>query len=232
MDNPIILAIETSGAACSAALLVGANLYYRFEQTQREHTRLILPMVESLLLEASISLQEINAIAVGRGPGSFTGVRIAVSVAQGLGFALQCPIYPISTLTALAFQAGNDQPEEIVVIPAIDARIQEIYAAVYQVKQSEISCLQAEHICAENELFALCDLSNKKIVAIGSGWDLKYPQKGMSGVQLLSQRYPDAKHIGLIAKKQWQQGILGMSAKNVLPVYLRDQVAQKSEITF
>ena len=97
-----LLALDTATEACSAALLLGDTLLARYEESKRGHAELILPMVDALLTEAGLSLRELDCLAVGRGPGAFTGVRIAVSVAQGLAFGAQRPIVPISDLAALA----------------------------------------------------------------------------------------------------------------------------------
>ncbi|MBN9287072.1 MAG: tRNA (adenosine(37)-N6)-threonylcarbamoyltransferase complex dimerization subunit type 1 TsaB [Gammaproteobacteria bacterium 39-13] len=231
--EPIILAIETATSACSAALLVGDSLYGRFEQTQRAHTQLILPMIESLLHEAKVSRQALQMIAVGRGPGSFTGVRIAVSCAQGLGFGLNLPIYPISTLEALCFQLQQEIKEDnYVVVPALDARMQEIYASAFIVENQNISSLHPEAIYAPHTLLNEMQLPKKNIKAIGSGWDT-YFQEIVSldlnqEVQLMGKRHPDARHIVQLAKMRWEKGEHGVLAQDLLPVYLRDNVAEKS----
>jgi len=213
---PIILAIETATPACSAALIMGERVLSRFEVTQNQHIQLILPMIESLLFEAKVTLHDITAIAVGRGPGSFTGVRIALSVAKGLGYGLHLPIYPISTLEALAYQVKETGEENSIIVPAIDARMGEIYVAVYQIKSKKLNSLQEEHICSPTNFINNMNFPGEKIVTIGSGWESP----------VLANGYPRAKHIGLIAYEQIEKGITGDTAMNVLPVYLRDKVAE------
>src|SRR6187455_1632322 len=92
-----LLALDTATEACSAALLIGGEVIERSEIAPRRHAELILPMIESLLGEAGISRRQIDAIAVGRGPGAFTGVRLAISVAQGLALGLDVPVLPVSS---------------------------------------------------------------------------------------------------------------------------------------
>ncbi len=218
----ILLAIETATHACSAALIHGDELYCRFQLAPKEHAHLILPMVSSLLEEAGISAAEIQRIAVGRGPGSFTGVRIAMSVAQGLGFGWNVPLFSISTLAALAFQAQEHKifTKDTLIIPALDARMQEVYMGGYRF---DGKLIEAESVGSPAKLNLY---QEHNIIAIGSGWDVYHPHH----VALISDCHPHAKHVALIALQQWQDGVEGINAMNALPVYLRDQVAVKSKI--
>ncbi|MGB1311163.1 MAG: tRNA (adenosine(37)-N6)-threonylcarbamoyltransferase complex dimerization subunit type 1 TsaB, partial [Leucothrix sp.] len=131
-----ILAIETATEACSAALYHDGGIISRYELAPRKHTQLILPMMDSLLAEAGLSKQALDAIAFGRGPGAFTGLRIAVGVTQGLALALDRPVIPISSLAAMAQQvldATVDLASAMLdYIPAIDARMGEVYWARYK----------------------------------------------------------------------------------------------------
>ncbi|HET6545683.1 MAG TPA: tRNA (adenosine(37)-N6)-threonylcarbamoyltransferase complex dimerization subunit type 1 TsaB, partial [Rhodanobacteraceae bacterium] len=103
-----LLAVETATESCSAALLAGTTLLTRSELAPRRHAELLLPMCESLLAEAGIARSALDAIAVGRGPGAFTGVRLALSAAQGMALALDIPVVPVSSLAALALDAPAD----------------------------------------------------------------------------------------------------------------------------
>ena len=107
MNELKILAVDTATEACSAALLVGDKVFSRWEEAPRDHTRKILPMVQAVLEDAGISLSDLDAIAFGRGPGSFTGVRIGIGVAQGLAFGAGVPLIGISTLAAMAQEIGR-----------------------------------------------------------------------------------------------------------------------------
>ncbi len=216
--KPIILAIETATDACSAALVVDQQIYCRYELAPKAHTDLILPMIRALLLEANLALEDITALAVGRGPGSFTGVRIAISLAQGMAYGLNVPVYPVSTLEALARQALERNTEKTRIIPALDARMSEIYTAVYD---GMLNCIVSERVCSPQDLCIAYPHHN--ILAIGSGWDA-YPDRAIPHIP---HCHPQAKHIAQIALQQINQGLPGLPAEKVLPIYLRDNVAKR-----
>src|SRR5215475_15572992 len=114
-----LIAIETATENCSAALLHEGRLLERSQLAPRRHAELILPMIDSLLAEAGVSRRQLDAIAVGRGPGAFTGVRLAISVAQGIALGLDVPVVPVSSLAALAQDAP---PGDASILAVIDAR--------------------------------------------------------------------------------------------------------------
>lgn len=122
-----LLAIETATEACSIAVLVDGAVIERFEIAPRRHTELALPWAEALLAEAGIAKSQLDAIAVGRGPGAFTGVRLAIALAQGIALALDRPLLPVSTLAALAMRSSGGR-----ILAAIDARMGEIYIAGFR----------------------------------------------------------------------------------------------------
>ncbi|MFT4257482.1 MAG: tRNA (adenosine(37)-N6)-threonylcarbamoyltransferase complex dimerization subunit type 1 TsaB [Pseudoxanthomonas sp.] len=121
-----LLAFETATEACSVALSIDGDVIERFEIAPRRHAELALPWAEQLLAEAGIAKSQLDAIAVGRGPGAFTGVRLAVALAQGIALALDLPVLPVSTLRALAVQGEGR------ILAAIDARMGEIYVATFR----------------------------------------------------------------------------------------------------
>jgi len=122
-----LLAFDTSTEACSVALWIDGEMRERYEVAPRRHTELVLPWAEELLAEAGIAKAQIDAIAVGRGPGAFTGVRLAVALAQGMALALDRPVLAISTLAALAMRAVPAAHANAEILAAIDARMGEIY---------------------------------------------------------------------------------------------------------
>ena len=136
-----LLAIETATEACSVAVLVGGQVRERFAIAPRRHAELVLPWAEELLAEAGIARSALDAIAVGRGPGAFTGVRLAIALAQGIALALDRPLLPVSTLAVLAAQ-GPDGP----VLAALDARMGEVYLGAFQVQGGDVIALAPENV--------------------------------------------------------------------------------------
>ena len=126
-----LLAIDTSSVACSVALAYGGEISERYEEQPREHTRLLVPMIESVLQDAGIELAQLDAIVLGNGPGSFIGMRIAASVAQGLAHGAGLGIVPVSSLAAVAAEVFTDRPEEYVAV-AQDAHMSEVYFGLFR----------------------------------------------------------------------------------------------------
>ncbi|MFA0231771.1 tRNA (adenosine(37)-N6)-threonylcarbamoyltransferase complex dimerization subunit type 1 TsaB, partial [Vibrio sp. 10N.261.45.A7] len=125
-----ILAVDTATENCSVALVIGDQVFARSEEAPRDHTKKILPMVDEVLKEANVALTDLDAIAFGQGPGSFTGVRIGIGIAQGLAFGADLPMIGVSTLAAMA-QGSYRKFGETHVATAIDARMSEVYWARY-----------------------------------------------------------------------------------------------------
>ena len=133
-----LLAFETATEACSVALWIDGCVRERFELAPRRHAELALPWADALLREAGIAKSQLDAIAVGRGPGAFTGVRLAIAIAQGIALALERPVVGVSTLAALAMQADGDR-----VLAAIDARMGEVYLGAFERDADGMSALDA-----------------------------------------------------------------------------------------
>ncbi|GAB3363602.1 tRNA (adenosine(37)-N6)-threonylcarbamoyltransferase complex dimerization subunit type 1 TsaB [Lysobacter rhizosphaerae] len=136
-----LLAIETATEACSVALWLDGEVHERFEIAPRRHAELTLPWAEQLLAQAGVKKSQLDAIAIGRGPGAFTGVRLAIALGQGIALALDRPIVPVSTLAALALQAPGPH-----VLAAIDARMGEVYAASFELRDGDAIALDAERV--------------------------------------------------------------------------------------
>ena len=140
-----LLALDTATEACSVALLHDGKVASHYEVIPRLHAQRLLPMVQALLGEAGVALSAVDAIAFGRGPGAFTGVRIAIGVVQGLAFALQRPVLPVSTLATIAQRAWREQGATQVAA-AIDARMDEVYWGCYREHGGEMQLVGSEAV--------------------------------------------------------------------------------------
>ncbi|WP_042011285.1 tRNA (adenosine(37)-N6)-threonylcarbamoyltransferase complex dimerization subunit type 1 TsaB [Aeromonas fluvialis] len=227
MNELKILAVDTATEACSAALLVGDRQFSRWEEAPRDHTRKILPMVQSLLDEAGISLSDLDAIAFGRGPGSFTGVRIGISVAQGLAFGAGVPLIGISTLAAMAQGAYRlDGAEQV--LTAIDARMNEVYFGRYELIDGRMQLVGNEVV---SDPAALVDVSGKlagRVTCVGTGFET-YGEtlSGLADELAVSQvRFPAAEDMLPLARAAWLAGE-AVPVEQATPVYLRDKVTWK-----
>ncbi|MET0232432.1 MAG: tRNA (adenosine(37)-N6)-threonylcarbamoyltransferase complex dimerization subunit type 1 TsaB [Rhodanobacteraceae bacterium] len=217
-----LLAIETATESCSVALLCGEAIIARSELAPRRHAELLLPMCDQVLAEAGLARRALDALAVGRGPGAFTGVRLAISAAQGIAFALDIPVVPVSSLAALAVQAPDDGAD---VLAIIDARMGEVYAGTFRRTANGVELLGEETVGAAA---ALKVPTTHALDVIGSGWSsyrdaiaavLPAPPHWSDG-----DRFPQAVDVLRIAAPIAKRGG-GIAADHVLPVYLRDKVA-------
>lgn len=227
MNELKILAVDTATEACSAALLVGDKLYSRWEEAPRDHTRKILPMVQAVLEDAGISLSALDAIAFGRGPGSFTGVRIGISVAQGLAFGAGVPLIGISTLAAMAQGAYRlDGAQQV--LTAIDARMNEVYFGRYELIDDRMQLVGDEVV---SEPAALVDVRGKlagPVTCVGTGFET-YGEtlSGLADELAVSQvRFPAAEDMLPLARAAWLAGE-AVPVEQATPVYLRDKVTWK-----
>ncbi|MGN4989664.1 tRNA (adenosine(37)-N6)-threonylcarbamoyltransferase complex dimerization subunit type 1 TsaB [Aeromonas sp. 97A] len=227
MNELKILAVDTATEACSAALLVGDKLFSRWEEAPRDHTRKILPMVQAVLEDAGISLSDLDAIAFGRGPGSFTGVRICISVAQGLAFGAGVPLIGISTLAAMAQGAYRlDGAEQV--LTAIDARMNEVYFGRYELIDGRMQLVGDEVV---SEPAALVDVRGKlagPVTCVGTGFET-YGEtlSGLADELAESQvRFPAAEDMLPLARAAWLAGE-AVPVEQATPVYLRDKVTWK-----
>ncbi len=221
-----ILAIETSTEACSAALLCNGAIKEQYQIAPRGHGELILGMVDLLLANAQLKPRQLDAVAFGRGPGAFTGVRIATSVAQGIAFGADLPVVPVSTLKTMAQGAYRLHGYEKLLC-AMDARMSEVYFAAYTREGDEFKCAAEERVCRPDDVPRMND--HAPWVGIGNGW-------GVYG-DVLSQRQPGVIHQDgqtlpraldavVLAEQLYKAGRI-VSAEEALPVYLRDKVASR-----
>lgn len=221
-----ILALDTSSDACSAALLTDGMCHTEFTVEPRAHTRLILPMIERVLAQGGIELKAVDALAFGRGPGAFTGVRIATGIVQGLALAADKPVVPVSTLAAIAQQAHLEQQASHVLV-AVDARMGEVYWGRYELADG-IMQLQGEELVIAPEDAPLPE-SGEQWLGAGSGWreyaDTLQPRFAGCVKRLNAEYLPAAEYIAHLAAAAWQRGE-AVDAELAQPVYLRNKVAE------
>jgi tRNA threonylcarbamoyladenosine biosynthesis protein TsaB len=218
-----LLAIETATEACSVALIHGDEVIARSEIAPRRHAELVLPMADALLAEAGLGRHALNVIAVGRGPGAFTGVRLGISLAQGMALALDIPVVTVSSLAALALEAPED---DAAILAVIDARMGEIYAASYRRDDNGgLVALDEERVCMPAAL-ALPQASHWHVVGTGWGTYAEALRARLTGELLTADGacYPQARRVAELAALEFAAG-RATAPEHALPVYLRDKVA-------
>ena len=237
-----LLSLDTSTEACSAALSVDGRIRERYEYAPRRHAELILPMVDELLREAGVTLRDLDALSFGRGPGAFTGVRIATGVIQGLAFGAEKPVVPVSSLAALAQGVAVGRPADTLIMSAFDARMGEVYWGVYLVGADGLVSLLGEEQVAKPELVWIPELGpglrrgdgenlrrgdGKMLIGVGTGWatyqtQLRARCAGMD-LEVIPDRYPRARDVLVLAQRDFAAG-LAVQAEEAQPVYIRNKV--------
>ena len=216
------LAIDTSTERASVALANGEQIYYAEQDNAREHAQHLLPIISQLLTDSGLLLHELDGIIVGRGPGSFTGLRIACSVVKGLAYPHSLPVYPVSSLAAIAnefFYSETDLIPDMRVLTMIDARMHEVYWDCYTA--------DGEHL--EERVSPASQLSlpfNGPCMIAGVGFEGYLPQlPEVIKKQCIGSRtvYPDARAMIRLVRLE---KCLPVSAADVLPVYVRNQVVK------
>ncbi len=217
-----ILAVETSTEYCSVALWQDGEVRERSELVGQKHSELLMEMLDALLKDAGVAISQLDGIAFGKGPGSFTGVRIACGVAQGLALGSNLKVFGVCTLQALAKVCGHDK-----VIAALDARMGEIYLAVYE-KQGEAWNAVIEPCLCKIEHAP--ELTGEGWFGAGSGFEVsdaalaKRYTGQLSGID--ARAVPQASAVALLAAIEFAKGN-AVDAALALPLYLRDKVALK-----
>ena len=215
-----LLAFETSTEACSVAIYVDGEVRERFAVAPRRHAELSLPWAEAVLAEAGVARSQLDAIAVGRGPGAFTGVRLAIAMAQGIALALDRPVVPVSTLAALALQAGGERR-----LAAIDARMGEVYLGAFARSADGLSALSEEVVVKPGA----ADLpAGDGWHGVGTGFDaadgaLRLRLQGRL-VAVDAAALPHAADIARLAAPVFAAGG-GIAPERAEPAYLRNDVA-------
>jgi tRNA threonylcarbamoyladenosine biosynthesis protein TsaB len=230
-----LLAIETSGTTCSAALSIAGALHQRIEEAPRRHADLILPMIRSLLAEAELNLGGLDALAYGCGPGSFTGVRIAAAVTQGLAFAGNRPVIGVSTLAALAHAAWR-LGGEVQSLCALDARMAEVYWGAYRIDAAGIPRVCVQDQVAAPGRIALPAIDNGGRLGdwcgVGSGWSAfaealktRLAVADMAVARVHGTWACEARDVAAVAAADFNPET-ARGAAEALPVYLRERVAE------
>lgn len=219
-----LLAIDTTEEACSAALLIDDAVLEHFELAPRRHSELILPMMDALLTDAGLGVTDLDALAFARGPGSFTGIRIAASVVQGTAFGAGLPVVPVSSLQALA-QGAYREHGAVDVLSALDARMQEVYWAACRLGTGGIMRIVGEEcVCPPQAALVPEGID---WTGVGSGWGTyaeALAARCIREPQVHAAARVHAQDVATIAAALFLEGA-AVTAEQALPVYLRDQVA-------
>ena len=252
-----ILAIDTATPACSVALTNGEEILARHKIASREHTQLLLPMVDDVLAEGGMALSQIDVIAFTAGPGSFTGIRIGFGVVQGLAFGAEIPVLPISSLETLAhtairklgiqqevqieeagleLQKQNRETEcfdlakkELTIVPMLDARMDEIYWAQFQLPMESKAPNDLQRRCVDSlsPPEETCTEVNKSsaVIVVGDGWNYS-DRIGLEPTMVDAALLPEAQDILTIAKPMIRAG-QAIPIEQASPIYLRDKITWK-----
>jgi len=219
-----LLAVETSTELCSVALLRGPDLFVEEELAGNRHSELLVPMLRRLLARARLAPAQMDAFGFGQGPGSFTGIRIACGIVQGLAFAAERPVVPVPSLLALA-----EQTNEARVVAALDARMGEAYLAAYVRNGPDWDEVIAPRLV--DSAGGLPELPGRQWVATGSGFERhEWLRQGYR--RPVEMRYegdlPRAGAVARIAARRFLRGG-AVAAERTAPLYLRDKVAMTTE---
>jgi tRNA threonylcarbamoyladenosine biosynthesis protein TsaB len=219
-----LLAIDTSSLACTVALRIGDELIERHEEQEREHTRLLIPMIRDVLDQAGVTPNDLDAIVLGNGPGSFIGMRIAASVCQGLAHGAGLKIIPVSSLAAVAAEVMDSTDAETVIVTQ-DAHMQQVYMGLY-LRSAENSPQPVcdERLQGQEMIDELRRGEKSSTVAAGQGWQ-RYPKLLAANESLLGAQsdvlYPHARYLLALADLS-----AAIPAEDIQPAYLRQKVAE------
>ncbi len=219
-----LLALDTTENACSAALAIDGEVRERLRVEPRAHGRLILPMIDELMAEAGLAPGDLDALAFARGPGSFTGLRIAAGVAQGIAFGADLPVMPVSSLRGLAQGVWRQHRAERV-LAAFDARMKEVYSGAFALAEGTMCALDEERVGSPQALGAEVFVGEAWSGA-GSGWRA-WPElrERLAPSTCFPEALCHARDIAECALADILRGEPLVAAEQALPVYLRDRVA-------
>jgi len=219
-----LLAIDTSSLACTVALQNGDELIERHEEIEREHTRLLMPMIRDVLDQAGVTLNDLDAIVLGNGPGSFIGMRIAASVSQGLAHGAGLRIIPVSSLAAVAAEVMDCTDAEIVAVTQ-DAHMHQVYMGLYSRSGENLPQPICDERLQDQQIIDELRRGEKfSTVAAGQGWQ-RYPKLLAANESVLGEQsdvlYPHARYLLALADLS-----AAIPAADIQPAYLRQKVAE------
>lgn len=224
-----ILALDTSTERASIALLYKGGIHHLEQCARSQHAKWVLPSIHDLLLETGISLKQLDGIVFGQGPGSFTGLRIACSIAKGLAYAADLPLYPVSTLKAIAEELRFEKPEYVShsICSVIDASMNQVYWVIHA-DDLNISSIERVSFTSDiSDLSATSDISNTPMVVAGVGFAAYREglEKAFAKRKIADfvEIYPTATAMVRLAASY---NLVAVSAEEALPVYIRDKVTQ------
>lgn len=224
-----LLAVDTSSVACSVALQVDSAVSERHAEQAKEHTRLLVPMIRELLREAGLQARDLDAIILGNGPGSFIGMRIAASVAQGLSHGGGTPIAPVSSLAAVAAEvfAATDAAEVVV---TQDAHMNEVYLGAFQRGADGLPvAMFDERLQTQTPIDELDEGDADRRIAAGFGWQ-RYPALLAANEDRIGNTshvlYPHARFLLPLGRAVLEGGG-AIAPQDIAPAYLRSKVAER-----
>lgn len=222
-----LLAVDTSTEFCSVAVYFDGKFQVFHQSSPRQHAKLLLPTIDQLLSQAGINKNQLSGLVLGRGPGSFTGLRIAAGVIQGLGYGLNLPVYPVSTLTALAYQAkiAKSLAPRQIVLPALDARMEEVYWCPQRITEDGlVEPLQEEQVISPQQI--AWKEGWQAATAVGNGWPMLMAQdpQWSSLTQASAEFVNDVPQAEVLIRWVLAAHPSPVVANQAVPVYLRDKV--------
>ena len=219
---PKILAIETATSSCSVAVRVSGEIVCSIQEGSNIHSRVLLQEIDQLLAKAKMSVQQLDAVAVGRGPGSFTGLRIGIGVAQGLAFGANCPMIGVSSLAALA----NTIEQETRILACIDARMGEIYWQLFERSSQGLLELTPAVVTQPERIESAKEIDQ----IVGNAWQV-YADQWPDTISALTidapLQTPRADEVLRLAEQKYAQGER-LAPEEFEPVYVRNKIAKKS----
>ena len=224
-----LLGLDTSSDACSVALQLDDEISEQFVVQPKQHTDILIPMIKNLLHDAGVDMQDLDAIVLGNGPGSFIGMRIAASVAQGLAFASGLKIVPVSSMAAVAAEVMHTHSATEVIV-AQDARLNEVYLGTYRNDGDCLPVAVTEELLQPIErIDGLAEIPTSDLYAAGRGWQI-YPsllelnRAEIAGV--VDVHYPKAEYLLALGARGFRDGE-AIEPECLAPAYIRTKVAEK-----